>query len=159
MLGMLLLLLALPKCFGSAPAPEPFGSDTPVTTTNNLPPPPTKQQSAAVSAPKKPLDYSKPLYTTEHTVVCPQSLLFSKDDIYETLDDAFLSIWHMKEAQKELGCHEWHSGIRVYGEKLNLGTDALSSGFVGIRTSPDEMGTLFTEQFDLTNNPTGEPDP
>jgi hypothetical protein len=96
------------------------------------------------------LDYSKPIYTIDHAMVCPSSLLFDNraDHDARTIVAAFYSLWNRTEKAHALGCEELQEGIRVFAHR---GEYYKSLVFIGF-TSEDEITTVFTLPSQLTNH-------
>jgi flagellar basal body-associated protein FliL len=98
------------------------------------------------------LDYSKPVFTTERAIICPQGLLISSlldkrsgHGINEVFD-LWTTILHRSDRVKELGCEEWKEGIRVYAQPMEK-----FEPFIGIGLSPDGMREFFTMELGLIN--------
>jgi hypothetical protein len=72
-------------------------------------------RNSPAGTPKPPLDYSKPIFTTDYAIICPVGLFLDvrADHGPEAINDLFTSVLNLKEKEKTLGCDEWHGGIRV----------------------------------------------
>lgn len=93
----------------------------------------------------KPLDYSKPIYTTDFTVVCPLGVLFDTRAGHgpEAVLDLFTSISNLKSKEENLGCEEWRGGLRVDAVRMKQPADL---HYVQVN------GTMFTVEAHLTND-------
>lgn len=96
---------------------------------------------------RTPLDFSKPIYTGEDTEICSISRLYDRRSGHDMIavEDAFMSIFSRSSKFKELGCEEWHSGVRVHAKKMDG-----QFGFVAVGLSPENL-SLFTIEADLHN--------
>src|SRR5947209_8423017 len=67
--------------------------------------------------PRPPLDYSKPVFTTDNAIVCPIGILFDQraDHGPSAVFDMFVSIANRSSKVRALGCQEWQGGIQVRG--------------------------------------------
>jgi hypothetical protein len=93
-----------------------------------------------------PLDYSKAIYTTDHAIICPLSLLSDRraDHDIATVVDMYASAFTAETKAEKLGCEVWKGGIKVTAKPM------------------DEMAPLvtlntysFTVDAHLTNDPNG----
>jgi TonB family protein len=102
-------------------------------------------------APSAPLDFSKPVFTTSRTAICPTSLLLDlrADRAPDKVADMFNSIWSRSEKAKQLGCEELQPGISVSAAPLQ-GDIAT----VHIPGSSDR--SWFTITSELTNDVPGQ---
>jgi hypothetical protein len=94
-----------------------------------------------------PLDYSKPVYTTDHAIVCPLSLLSDRraDHDISAVMDMYTSAFTAESKAEKLGCEVWKSGIEVTAKPME-GMDPLVT-----------VNTLaFTVSAHLTNDPEGK---
>ena len=99
------------------------------------------------------LDYSKPTFTTDYAIVCPQGVLLGAyldrraghgpEEIYS----AFTSIWNRSKKVEKLGCEEWRAGIRVFAHPM----DPPFQDFVGFSLAQGAMADFFTMEPHLTN--------
>jgi hypothetical protein len=91
-----------------------------------------------------PLDYNRPVYTTNHAIVCPMSLLSDPraDHDYHAVLDMYMSIFTADSQAAKLGCEVLTGGIRVVATP-----------------GPDVLVTVnkvyFTVEAHLTNNADG----
>jgi hypothetical protein len=92
-----------------------------------------------------PLDYSKPVYTTDHAIICPTSLLSDRraDHDIATVMDMYMSTFTAESKAAELGCEVWKGGIEVTAKPM----DGMSH-LVAVNTF------AFTVAAHLTNNST-----
>ena len=100
-------------------------------------------------APEKayiPLDYAKPIYTTNHAIICPVSLLSDRraDHDRSAVMDMYMSTLTAEGKAKDLGCEVWTGGIEVSAKPMD-GTTSL----VTVNTF------AFTVPAHLTNDPNG----
>lgn len=105
------------------------------------------------TAPKK-LDYSKPIFTSEHAIVCPASLLWdpSVDRGLPAVHEVFESFSDTSEKARAIGCETLGVSLPVYhAERMSPPFDE----WVSISFKPNQSEELFTSQGDLTN---GDPD-
>jgi len=91
-----------------------------------------------------PLDYAKPVYTTDHAIICPQSLF---DDPREDHDlqaalSMYVSPFGRDSKAEKLGCEVWHGGIAVTAIPIDENIADINVG-------------LFTVTSHLTNNADG----
>lgn len=77
--------------------------------THDAPSPPVNE------ALHRPLDFTKQIYTQDHAIICPLSLVSDHraDHSPQVIFDAYTSIWNRSEKVKSLGCEEWRGGIAV----------------------------------------------
>jgi TonB family protein len=100
-----------------------------------------------------PLDYSKPVFTTSRTIVCPLSLFFdvraghSLDKVMEM----FTSIWSRGEKAKALGCEELQADISATASSYD-------EDFALIKLPGTSTVGWFTTASDLTNKVHGQSD-
>jgi hypothetical protein len=98
--------------------------------------------------PETALDLSKPVYTTNHAIVCPLGLFFDgdvrADHGPEAIFELYTSVLNLKSKEEALGCEEWQGGIRVAALDMEERPRGLS--LVQIN------GTRFTAKAHLTNN-------
>jgi len=115
-------------------------SDGPPIFTDTSPPPPP--------APP-PLDLSRPVFTDDATLICPQSLFFDVREGHgiQGLNDALLSIFHRSDKFAALGCEEWQAGVRVYVRKM----DPPFEHFLSVAPSANAPSTLFSLAMFLRN--------
>ena len=112
------------------------------------------QQPENMEAPDEKLDYSKPIYTTDYAIVCPQGVLLAafldrrQGHGPEQIYDVFTSIWNHSKKVQNLGCEEWRAGIRVFAHRMNPPFD----DFVGFSLTRGEMADFFTMEPHLTNH-------
>lgn len=91
-----------------------------------------------------PLDYNMPVYTTDHAILCPMSLLSDPraDHDYHAVLDMFISTFSSESKAEKLGCEVLKGGIRVVATR-----------------GPDVLVTVnkvyFTMEAHLTNNADG----
>jgi hypothetical protein len=105
--------------------------------------------------PEKPVepvfDYSKPVYTVDHAIVCPLGTLIASyvdvraDHGPEAIVALYASSVDRESREKALRCEEWRGGIKVEAVELEQRPEGL--------TLVQINGTLFTAKADLTNNP------
>lgn len=109
----------------------------------NLAKPKSSEPEKAVA----PLDYSKPVYTTDHAIVCPTSLLSNNraDHDISAVMDMYTSAFTAESKAEKLGCEVWKGGIEVTAKAMD-GMDPL----VTIN------GSAFTVAAHLTNDPGGK---
>jgi TonB family protein len=102
-------------------------------------------------APSAPLDFSKPVFTTSRTAICPTSLLVDlrANRAPDKVADMFNSIWSRSEKAKQLGCEELQPGIPVSAAPLQGDIAA-----VHIPGSSDR--SWFTITSELTNDVPGQ---
>lgn len=114
---------------------------------------PGDKEGDSSTSPSVPLDYSKPIFTTSITVVCPVSLLSDvrADHSPEKVADMFNSVFSRSEKAKSLGCQELQQGILV-------STSPLAVDFVNVGL-PGNLGPKwFTLAGELTNKVPGQSD-
>ena len=78
---------------------------------------PTDKESDSSTTPSVPLNYSKPVFTTSITVVCPMSLLtdIRANHSPENVVDMFGSVFTRSEKATSLGCREFRRSRRGAG--------------------------------------------
>jgi TonB family protein len=93
-----------------------------------------------------PLDYSKPVFTTSRTIVCPLSLFFDvrADHSLDKVMEMFTSIWSRSEKAKALGCEELQADILVTASSYD-------GYFALIKLPGTSTAGWFTTASDLTN--------
>jgi hypothetical protein len=97
------------------------------------------------------LDYSKPVYTVDHAIVCPMETLIASyldappDRRPEAIAALYISAVDRVDREKVLGCEEWRGGIEVKAIELEQRPEGLA--LVQIN------GSFFTAKADLSNNP------
>lgn len=97
------------------------------------------------------LDYSQPVYTVDHAIVCPmRTLIASYLDAPaarrpEAIAALYISAVDRESREKTLGCEEWAEGVKVKAVELEQRPEGLA--LVQIN------GSFFTAKADLTNNP------
>ena len=93
-----------------------------------------------------PLDYSKPIYTSDHSVICPMSLLSDPraDHDMSAVMDMYVSPFTMDSKAEKLGCEVWHGGIEVTAKPMDGMTPLVTVNTVA-----------FTVAAHLTNNADG----
>ena len=93
-----------------------------------------------------PLDYSKPIYTSGHSVICPMSLLSDPraDHDMSAVMDMYVSPFTMDSKAEKLGCEVWHGGIEVTAKPMDGMTPLVTVNTVafrpGNRVNVDEEG-------------------
>jgi hypothetical protein len=114
---------------------------------------PKDKESDTDANPRVSLNYSKPVFTTSVTVVCPISLLsdIRADHSPEKVADMFGSILSRSEKAKSLGCEELRQGIPVSASPLQ--ENIVSVGLPGSTGS-----RWFTIASELTNKGPGQSD-
>ena len=97
------------------------------------------------------LDYSKPVFTTCCTIICPEILMFARDADHspEKIGEMFNSFWGRSEKAKELGCVELQEGTPVYASKFE-------DEFASVHLSQNASDGFFTPQNELTNAVPGQ---
>lgn len=101
--------------------------------------------------PTDPLDYSKPIYTIDHAIVCPLGLLVASyydvraDHGPEAIVALYTSLFGQESREKALGCGEWRGGVKVEAVEL----ERRPEGLILVQIN----GTFFTAKAHLTNNP------
>jgi hypothetical protein len=120
------------------------------------------------------LDYSKPLFSRDHTVVCPPTLLSNDDPLegYSSSDVMQAYFDHSatrRQRAERVGCQEWHAGVELIpleadirndrqklSETLGVSfSDLPSPAFVFVRsTVADGPIFLMTLADEVTNDPT-----
>jgi hypothetical protein len=107
----------------------------------------------AMPSPKHPepkkLDYSKPTYTGDHAIICPQSLLLDlrADHDANAVFDLFVTILHRDEKAIAFGCEVLRRGILVTAHRMDAPYDLyVSASLVGVST-----GSFFTMESELEN--------
>lgn len=100
-----------------------------------------------------PLDYSKPVFTTSRTIVCPLSLFFDvrADHSLDKVMDMFTSIWSRSEKAKALGCEELQADILVTASSYD-------DYFSLVKLPGASTAGWFTTASDLTNKVPGQSD-
>jgi hypothetical protein len=90
-----------------------------------------------------PLDYARPIFTSNFNVICPIGALFDirADHGPEAVSDLFTSVFKLREKEQRLGCEEWRAGIEVKAVRMRPPFDA----YVQVNDG------LFTVEPDLTN--------
>jgi hypothetical protein len=72
----------------------------------------------------RPLDFSRPIYTEDHAIVCPITDLSDTraDHGQAALVELFTITppWKKKEKESELGCQELVGGLQVHAVKMDL---------------------------------------
>ncbi len=114
---------------------------------------PKDKESDTGTAPSAPLNYSKPVFSTSVTVVCPLALLsdIRADHSPEKVIDMFGSFLSRSDKAKALGCEELQEGILVSASPFD---DGIVS--VGL---PGGLGSgWFTIASELTNKVPGQSD-
>jgi hypothetical protein len=96
------------------------------------------------------LDFSKPIFTRDHALVCPASLLSDprKDHGPKAIHDAYTSVFSRSSKARALGCEEWQGDLQVYAAPLKTGNT--NWDFVSIALTPNPAG-LITMTSELTN--------
>jgi hypothetical protein len=115
-------------------------------------------QGCGTPEPEKPvepvetvLDYSKPVYTVDHAIVCPLGTLIAAyvdaraDHGPGAIVALYMSPVDRESREKALGCEEWQGGVKVKVEEL----EQRPEGFTFVRVN----GSFFTAKADLSNNP------
>ena len=100
--------------------------------------------------PRKKLDYSKPIFTSEYALVCPQSLLRdpSVDRGLPAVTDLFESLTNRAEKARAIGCEDFAVSLPVYNvERMADPFD----GYAAISLKPHQPAGLFTMEAYLTN--------
>ena len=106
---------------------------------------------AAQNAPQhKALDYSRPIYTGEGAIVCPQSLLLDPrlDHDANAVFEAFTAFSDRDDKARALGCEVLREGIPVHAHRM---TEPFES-YVSLSLPPDGQDNLFTMEPDLEND-------
>lgn len=95
------------------------------------------------------IDFSRPVYTTDHAAICPLTLLWDRraDRDAGAIIDAMTSIFDRSEKLKRLGCEEWKEGIRVEATPMD------DSSLVLLRIDGDTDSSAFTLRWELENHP------
>lgn len=97
------------------------------------------------------LDYSQPVYTVDHAIVCPVGVLVASyldgraDHGRQAIAALYISSVDRENRENALGCEEWRGGIKVKAVELEQRPEGL--------TLVQINGTFFTVKDDLTNNP------
>ena len=114
---------------------------------------PKDKENDSDTATSEPLIYSKPVFTTSVTVVCPLSLLSDTrpDHSPEKIVDMFNSILSRSEKAKSLGCEELQEGILVSPLPFE-------DGFVSVGLPGGTGSWWFTIASELTNKVPGQSD-
>ena len=75
--------------------------------------------------PRIPLDYSRPVYTTDHAIICPLGTLLDVRSGHgrDALLDLFTSVFNLKTKEANLGCEEWMGGLQVDAVPIRTVTD------------------------------------
>jgi hypothetical protein len=99
------------------------------------------------------LDYSKPIFTTYRTAVCPTSLFLDMraDHAPDKVIEMFYSFWDRSGKAEKLGCAELRPDLLVKAAPFFKGTAT-----VEMPGSPS--GSLFTVEDELTNKIPGQSD-
>jgi hypothetical protein len=106
----------------------------------------------------KPVDYSKPVYTEDSAIICPQSLLFDlrADHDANAIFEAFTSFSHRDEKARALGCEVVRGGIPVTAHRMS----SPFSEYVAVSLGGISTGDFFTmEGGNLENGPADEGSP
>ena len=92
-----------------------------------------------------PLDYSKPVYTTDHAVICPISLLSDPraDHDISSVMNMYMSPFTMDSKAEKLGCEVWHGGIEVTARPMNG-----MAGLVTVNTAAFTVAAHLTNKTD-----------
>lgn len=100
------------------------------------------------------LDYSKPIFTTYRTIVCPTSLLFDMraDHAPDKVVEMFYSLWDRSSKAEKLGCAELQPGLLVKA------APSLEGEYATVEISGSAGGSLFTPDDELTNKVPGQSD-
>ena len=103
-------------------------------------------KAAKTEKPAPVLDYTKPIYTTDHAIICPISLLSDRraDHDIAAVMDMYMSTFTAESKAAKLGCEVWTSGIEVAAKPM----DGMAP-LVAVNTS------AFTVDAHLTNNADG----
>jgi hypothetical protein len=94
-----------------------------------------------------PLDYSKPVYTTDHAIICPLALLNDRranHDIAAVMD-MYTSTFTAESKAEKLGCEVWKSGVEVAAKPMD-----------GMAPLVMVNASAFTVGAHLTNDPEGK---
>jgi hypothetical protein len=91
---------------------------------------------------RKKLDYSKPIYTVQSAIICPQSLFFDPraDHDPNAIFDVFISILHRDEKARALGCEVVREGIPVTAHRM----ESPFNDYVAVSLSGQQNSSLFT---------------
>jgi TonB family protein len=102
-------------------------------------------------APSAPINFSKPVFTTSRTAICPTSLLLDlrADRAPDKVADMFNSIWSRSEKAKQLGCEELQPGIPVSAAPLQ-------GDLVAVHIPGSSDRSWFTITSELTNDVPGQ---
>lgn len=94
-----------------------------------------------------PLDYSIPIYTTDHAIICPVSLLsdLRADHGIATVMDMYTSPFTAESKAEKLGCEVWKGGIGVTAKPMD-----------GMAPLVSLNAYAFTVDAHLTNDPNGK---
>jgi TonB family protein len=114
---------------------------------------PSDKESDSGATPSVPLNYSKPVFTTSITIVCPMSLLsdIRADHSPEKVVDMFSSVFTRSDKAKSLGCQELREDIYVSASPL-------ADEFVSVGLPGDSGSRWFTLAGELTNKVPGQSD-
>lgn len=82
-----------------------------------------------VEAARPALDFSKQIYTSDHAIICPQSIFYDyrADRGFEEVSNLFTAIFSRAEKEKALGCVEWKAGIPVKAHQMAAPLDSYIS--------------------------------
>jgi hypothetical protein len=99
------------------------------------------------------LDYSKPIFTTYRTIVCPTSLFSDvrADHAPDKVVEMFYSLWDRSAKAEKLGCAELQPGLLVKAAPF-------LEGYATVEISGSAGGSLFTPDDELTNKVPGQSD-
>lgn len=114
----------------------------------NAKPEEIRNEPQKTASEEKPIDYSAPLYTTSHAVVCPISIIWDKREGYgiDGASKAAASVFGRSERFEKIGCAEWRQGIRIYVDETDQGL--LWQRFSEHASAPADKIIL---RFDITN--------
>lgn len=105
--------------------------------------------------PTRVLDYQKPIFTSNSTLICPTDLLLDPNLVE---DSPFLAVWNRDQKARDAGCLEWRSGIRVFVRPM-FPAEPKYKQIVNIGVRPDIIpGDFFTMEDELTNNAPSDPE-
>jgi hypothetical protein len=104
---------------------------------------------------RKKLDYSKPIYTVQSAIICPQSLFFDPraDHDPNAIFDVFISILHRDEKARALGCEVVREGIPVTAHRM----ESPFNDYVAVSLSGQQNSSLFTMEANLENDEADSP--
>jgi tetratricopeptide (TPR) repeat protein len=103
------------------------------------------------------LDFSQPIQTKEHAIVCPKALIMTMllshnaEEEQQALWDAFSAFSDRDEKARAAGCDIWDGGIPVRAEHMQEPFDQ----YVSI-TPLDGSGSYFSMAANLENGPANE---